>query len=102
MTTEAVEDVFADIIREKLHARFKDEFVFEPIRVQREWDLDERPFLHAYIVFEGDQKKLDPSWTASLPMMLWPDAEKLGFPGLPIQSFVIKSEWRQLEKRIGS
>ena len=102
MTTMEVEKEFADIIRDKLEARFNGELVFDPIRVQRELNLDEIPFLHAYIVFEGDQDRLDPSWTVTLPRLLRPAAEKLGFPGLPLHSFIEKSEWPQLEKKISS
>ena len=100
MQTAEVEKEFAIIIHEKLVAKFQDEFVFEPILVQKGLDLDGDPCLHAYIVFEGDQKKLDPAWTAALPRFLWPHAQALGFPGLPLQSFVRKSEWPHLQESI--
>lgn len=102
MITTEVKEKFADIVRAKLETRFKDEFVFDPIWVQEGLDLDEVPFLHTYIVYEGDQEKLDTSWTITLPRLLRPDAEKLGFPGIPLHSFVEKSEWPQLKKRISS
>ena len=95
-----VKKAFANIIEKELSAKFHDEFVFGPIHVQAELDLDGESFLHAYIVFDGDQKKLDPSWTAALPRNLWPCSEELGYPGLPIQSFVKKSEWKNLKKVI--
>lgn len=101
MTTEnvTVEEKFAEIIRKELKARFHDEFVFEPILVQADVDLDGTPCLDAYIVFDGDQKKLDPSWTVTLPRLLWSRSESLGYPGLPTQWFVSKSDW--LEDREG-
>lgn len=102
MITPEIKEKFADIIRSKLEARFKDEFVFDPIWVQEGLDLDGVPFLHAYIVYEGDQKKLDPSWRVSLPLMLRPYAEALGFPGIPLHAFVEKSEWPQLEKKVSA
>ena len=100
MSLKEVEKEFAAIIRQKLDSKFHDEFVFESIRVEADLDLDGDLYLHAYIVFDGDQRHLDPSWTAALPRSLWPHAEKLGYPGRPIQSFVSKSEWPSLEKQI--
>ncbi len=100
MANEEAKDAFAAIVREKLDEKFRDEFVFDPILVQTALDLDGDPCLHAYIVFEGDQKKLDPAWTAALPRHLWPYARELGFPSLPLQSFVRKSEWPRLQASI--
>ena len=102
MAIEEVEKEFAAIIRKRLAAKFHGEFVFEPIRVEADLDLDGELYLHAYIVFDGDREKLDPSWTATLSRFLWPHAEKLRYPGFPIQSFVSKSEWPSLEKKIAS
>jgi hypothetical protein len=95
MTTETGTDKIADIIREMLTERFHDEFVFSPIVVEPRIDHDGDEYLHTYIVFDGDQKRLDPTWTAGLSGRLWPYAEKLGFHGIPIQSFVEKSEWAE-------
>ncbi len=60
MTNEEAQDAFAAIVREKLDEKFRDEFVFDPILVQTALDLDGDPCLHAYIVFAGGQRKLDP------------------------------------------
>ena len=81
-----------------LAERFEDEFVFGPIRVEPRVDLDGEDYLQTYIVFEGDQTKLDPIWTIRLSDALWSESERLGYPGYPIQLFVKKSEWRSLEK----
>lgn len=96
----AAEKEFEAIIRAKLDERFQDEFVFDSIWVQTELDLDGVCYLHAYIVFDGDQKKLDPAWTAALPRLLWPHAQELDCPGLPLQSFVEKSEWPDLKAAV--
>ncbi len=98
MTTEEAKDAFSVIIKQKLNERFKDDFVFDPILVKIRLDQDGDPYLHTYIVFEGNQKKLDPAWTAALPRHLWSFARELGFPSLPIQAFVAKSEWPSLRK----
>ena len=65
-----VKEKFAELIRKELEAKFHDEFVFEPVYVQADFDLDDNRCLDAYIVFDGDQKKLDPSCTAALPRLL--------------------------------
>ena len=96
----AEEKKFATIIQAKLHEKFRDDFEFEPILVQSELNLDGVGYLHAYIVFAGDQKKPDPAWTAALPRLLWPYAQELGCPGLPPCSPLSKSRngrvWRRL------
>ena len=81
-----------------LSERFKDEFDFGPIVVMPRFDDDGEGYLHSYIVFRGDQKKLDPTWTLRLSNRLWARAEELGYPGIPIQLFVEKSEWPDLKK----
>ena len=53
-----VEKEFASIIRKQLFEKFRDEFVYDPILVQTGLDLDGDRYLHAYVVFEGDRRKL--------------------------------------------
>ena len=57
-------------------------------------------YLHSYIVFHGDQRKLDPAWTLRLSDSLWSRAHELGYPGIPTQLFVEKSEWPELEEML--
>ena len=84
---------FASLVATLLKDRFHDEFVFDPIIVQRETDQSGCAYFHTYIIFEGDQKKLDPTWTVGLSSQLWTETIALGCPSVPIQSFVKKSEW---------
>lgn len=93
-------DEISELIRNVLRKRFADELEFGPIVVLPRFDDDGEEYLHSYIVFDGDQKKLDPTWTLRLSRRLWSRAEKLGYPGIPIQSFVKKSEWPVLEKKL--
>ncbi len=88
------------MLRDMLSERFGDEFEFDPIVVRSRVDQDGDEYLHSYIVFKGDQKKLDPKWTLRLSGRLWQRAEELGYPGIPMQSFVKKSEWPALEKSL--
>ena len=87
-------------LTETLNERFRKEFVFEPIVVRLRVDQDGDEYLQAYIVFDGDQKLLDPAWTLGLSSRLWPLAQGLGFPGVPIPCFVEKSDWPELEKQL--
>ena len=83
---------FGEFIRGLLEERFSEEFTFGPIVVIPRTDHDGQDYLHTHIVFDGDQKNLDPRWTLRLSGRVWPHAERLGFPAIPIQSFVAKSE----------
>ncbi len=90
MTTN--EEVFADEIRLMLDERFGDEFEFGPIVVWADQD-DDISFLRTYIVFDGDVDKLDPAKTSSMGEHLWDKAVELGYPGVPLYSYVLKAEW---------
>ena len=96
---EATEEI-RTMLWDMLSERFGDELEFGPIVVRPRVDQDGDEYLHSYIVFKGDQKKLDPKWTLRLSRRLWSRAEELGYPGIPMQSFVKKSEWPALEKRL--
>ena len=100
MASSEAPDKIREKIQEMLHERFRDEFEFGPIVVIPRVDQDGEEYLHSYIVFKGDQKKLDPAWTLRLSNSLWPDSEALGYPGIPIPLFVARSEWPDLEKRL--
>ena len=93
MTTN--EEVFAHEIRQMLDARFGDEFEFGPIKVWADQDED-ISFLRTYIVFEGDVHKLDPAKILPMERHLWTRAAELGYPGVPLHSYVLKSEWPDL------
>jgi hypothetical protein len=81
-----------DYIRAFLQERFKGEFTFEPIEVIPQVDQDGDDYLQIYIVFEGDQQKLNPSWTLELNTALWEATRENGFQGVPAPLFVEKSE----------
>ena len=103
MTTLLDTDRVTDIVRELLVGRFGDAFEFGPIivelwrrfrvRVERELDDYGDEYIHVYIVFNGDQRELDPSWTAGLSGRLRPHLVEMGFDSPPSKSFIEKSEW---------
>ena len=101
--TEATE-AMRELLYEELQRRFNGELRFGPIVVLPHIDQDGDRYLHAYIVFDGDQKKLDPRWTMRLYQVLWPLSKKFDYPAIPLSSFVAKSEWpsqsRKLRKQV--
>ena len=101
MITEDPTGEIGAIIRRMLEEHFKDTLVFNPIVVEVKTDHEGDDYLHTYIVVDGDFDKLDPGWTIDLPGKLWPHARALGYPAIPIQSFVAKSEWKQLKRMLG-
>ena len=94
----------ADIVRNTLMERFADQFVFDPIKVipvvDEYGDGDGRTYLRIMIVFDGDQKALDPGWTSGLIRRIRPKLVDAGVTEFPSPSFVKKSEWPQLERRL--
>ena len=98
-TDEATNEI-KETLQRLLDERFKGEIEFGPIVVKPKYDEDGIRYLRSYIVFKGDQKKLDPLWTMRLSRLLWDRAEQLGYPGIPDQSFVEKSEWPEFEKHL--
>ncbi len=76
MTRER-DKIVETIVRETLAERFTDdEFVFDPIvvvpLVDEFGDGDGEEYLRIIIVFDGDQKRLDPGWTSGLIRRLEP------------------------------
>ena len=90
-----VETQMEGFIKEKLRERFKDDFVFDPILVREEFDEYGDPYLHTYIVYEGDADKWDISWMLSLTRFTWPVSIELGYDSIPIQSYIEKSDWAE-------
>ena len=63
-----------------LEQHFGDLFVFDPIVVEVRKDHDDIDYVHAYVVFDGDFEKLEPSWTVDLPEKLLPHTRAMGIP----------------------
>lgn len=87
-----------DFVRKDLQGRFKDEFVFEPIIANSELDWWGDEFLHIYIIFDGDQKKLDSKWTMNIEGRLLDHLSEGELPSTPGHSFISKSEWKSIYK----
>ena len=87
-----------DFVRKDLEGRFKDEFVFDPIIANPELDWWGDEFIHIYIIFEGDQKKLDSKWTLGIERRLLDHLSEHDWPPSPGHSFISKSEWKSIYK----
>lgn len=96
MTTEVASEEVVRIVTNALSTRFNGEFKFDPIEVEEKLDQDGDQYLHIRIVFDGDQKHLDPEWTSGLVGRIRPELIKLGVANLPSKSFIAKSEWQAL------
>ena len=83
-------------VRKDLEGRFKEEFVFDPIIVNPELDHYGDEFLHIYIIFDGDQKKLDPRWTNGIEDRLLMHLPEDMLPHTPGHAFIEKSEWKEV------
>ena len=99
MTTKT-QDAVANIVREILAQRFKDEFVFDPIIVEPKIDHDGDKYLSITIVFDGDQKRLDAEWTLSLIRRIRPKLMEQGIDDFLFlsKSFIEKSEWEAVQE----
>ena len=101
MTQEQNEKV-QTIVRETIAERFSsDEFVFDPIVVvpmvdEFGSDASGETYLRIIIVFNGDQKQLDSSWTSSFIRRIRPKLIEAGIEEFPSPSWVEKSEWWSL------
>ena len=95
-TTQEVIEKVEQFVRKDLEGRFKDEFVFDPIIVNPELDHYGDEFLHIYIIFDGEQKKLDAKWTIGIETRLLYYLPEGELPHTPGHSFIEKTEWREI------
>ena len=91
-----VTDEFANLVRQALEERFKGEFIFDPIEVEPAIDHYGDEHLDTYIVFEGDEKKLDSRWTTGLSVLLGTELDRLGIFNVPVFHYVLKDEWEKV------
>ena len=88
------------IIRDILAERFTDEFVFDPIvvvpTVDEFGDGDGSDYLRILIIYDGDNSRLDPSWTSSLVRRIRPKLIAAGIEEFPSPGFIGRSEWRRM------
>ena len=90
------------IVKTDLDGYFHQKLVFDPIIVEREIDefIDDDPaYISIRIIFDGDQKHLDPKWTVGLIRRIRPKLLELGVQEFPLPAFIAKNEWDQWLRR---
>ena len=95
--TEEIREKVIAIVRADLeNSPYRDQYVFDPIVVEPDYDLDGEDSLHIYVVTDGDFEQLPPSWTARLVSRIRPMLIAQGLPhrGV-IKSFLPKWEWEE-------
>ena len=93
MTSQAVRDKVADLVRQDLEERLGDKLVFDPIIVEDKVDHDDEDYLDITIIYDGDRKHLDSDTTVGLVDRITPRLLELGTPWPPGRSFVERWEW---------
>lgn len=100
MNRQQLSETVERIVREDLGQRFTDEFVFDPILVEPTttyWEED--PYIDIKIIFDGDQKLLDPGWTGGMIRRTMVKLEAEGIMEPPSYGFIEKSEWESEIRR---
>ena len=90
-TTEKVEKIIERLLAE----RFKDEVVFGPVIAQPDFDHDDDEILRICIVFDGEQKRLDPHWTNRIEEFVRQEIPEDDLPLYLSHMFEEKSEWEE-------
>ena len=103
LTKEQIDRVI-EIVLEDLREGFGDKFVFDPIWVIpyfSEAYPDDPPhdFMRLLIIFDGDQKNLDASWTSGMIRRMWPKLDEAGVHHFPVRSFISKREWEKYARK---
>ena len=98
MISREVADEFADLVRQALQERFKDDLVFDPIVVEPAIDHYGDEYLDIFVVYQGEYKKLDTCWTLGLPAILDWRLVELRVCNVPVISYVEKKEWQKVFK----
>ena len=87
------EDRYRQLVSQILEERFPDGFPSMDIVLEPSINFYGEDYIHTYIIFDGDFKKLDPAKALGISTKLWPEAKRMGYVGFPIQTYVQKSEW---------
>ncbi len=98
MVSQEEKTEMAQMLKDALVERFQDDFVFDPISVVQRIDHYGDPYLHAAIVFVGNQELLDPGFTATLGKVVTSKLTELGIQNPMVTSFIDKPSWNRRKK----
>lgn len=96
--TAEIKSHVADTLKEGLIDEKYRLFAFDHVDIEERTDYDGQFYLHAYIVFDGDESKLDPDWTSMLITRIRPELIKRGLPMVLSKSFIAKSDWESRKR----
>lgn len=85
----------ADIARDLLNERFGNDLVFDPVFAKSLVDHYGDDYIQLYLVFDGDEERLDLDWTIDMTFLMEPALNKIGIYDLPGKFFIKKSEWAE-------
>ncbi len=99
MKVRITEDMLAKVERiaqKALDERFADDGLeFGPIIAIPRIDHHGEEYVHIYIVFDGDQKRLDARWTGGLSRLILDHFDEDEMSRVPDKSFIGKDEWEE-------
>ena len=81
-----------------LYEQFPEGFVFDPIVLVPCVDHYGDDYLEIHIVYDGEQKNLDPYKTLGLRIPIQEQIAKVGLPAWPGLRFIPRNEWRTVFK----
>lgn len=81
-----------------LYEQFPEGFVFDPIVIVPCVDHYGDDYLEIHIVYDGEQKNLDPYKTLGLRWPIHKQIEKIGLDTSPGLRFIPRNEWRTVFK----
>ena len=99
MATQEQMDTAAKLLRAALYERFQDKFVFDPIEVMTRFDEWDNEYLRIAVIFDGDQKLLDPAHTIRAQRQVRWALYDQGITQYPVVSYTEKSEWKRASRR---
>lgn len=99
MITQEQKDIVAELLGEALYERFQDKFVFDPIVVVTGSDDWDNEYLRIAVVFDGDQKFLDPAHTIGAQRQVRWALYDQGITQFPVVWYTEKSEWERASRR---
>ena len=99
MTPKPVIEKIERLVRQGLHERFGDEFVFAPIVVASHPDAFDDERVHIYVVYDGKGHKTGPLWAAGLTTYIRDRVPQDELPLMPLVRLFSKRDWNSVYRK---
>lgn len=96
MTPKPVIEKIERLVRQGLHERFGDEFVFDPIVVASHPDAFDDERVHIYVVYDNEGKAAGPRWVAQLMRYVQDRMPEEELALIPLVDFIPKTAWESV------